>query len=619
MTAQDKVNILLVDDQPSKLLSYEVILQPLGENLIKAASGTEALEQLLKQDVAVVLVDVCMPDLDGFELAAMIREHPRCKNTAIIFISAIHLADTDRLRGYEMGAVDYVPVPVVAEVLRAKVRIFTELYRKTQQLEEFNRELEARVAARTAELESYAAQLLKSEQRRSLALAAGRMGSWDWDLKTGDCMWDEGQCRIFGVDPALFVPTPERIKALLGPDDWDWLNALWCDGNPDNDSCETEFRVQNPDGRTRWCFGTAAATRDRHGKIVRVSGVTIDITERKEAEEQQSFLAREVDHRARNVLAVAQSILRLTKAESIQNYVDAVEGRIRALSHAHMLLSESRWQGADLERLLNEELAPYRAAGTVAGSGPRVLLDPRRAQTIALAVHELATNAAKYGALSRASGRLEINWRSGKDLIEIEWLESGGPDAQAPDQQGYGMRVIAASIEQLGGKVAFDWRPEGLRCHLTLRHAPDKMKGGNGKDASARLQRRPSPLPEKIAGNSVLLVEDEAVIAMMMSEALKDLGYEVVGPCATLTEAIAARNGSHIDAAILDINLGGQIVYPLAALLESEGVPYAFITGYGAESVDPRYSHVTLLQKPIDRRALRSLFVMPNERQSAST
>src|SRR5712672_3561311 len=131
----EKVNILLVDDQPAKLLAYEVILRELGENLIKASSGREALECLLRNEVAVVLVDVCMPDLDGFQLAAMIREHPRFQKTAMIFISAIHLTDVNRLRGYEMGAVDYVPVPVIPEVLRAKVKVFAELYRKTRQLE----------------------------------------------------------------------------------------------------------------------------------------------------------------------------------------------------------------------------------------------------------------------------------------------------------------------------------------------------------------------------------------------------------------------------------------------------------------------------------------------------
>src|ERR1700757_4796634 len=169
--ASDKVNVLLVDDQPDKLLAYEVILGELDENLVKTSSAREALQFLLKNDVAVVLIDVCMPELDGFQLAAMIREHPRFRKTAIIFISAIHLTDVDRLRGYEMGAVDYVPVPVVPEVLRDKGRVFAELFRKTRELEQLNSQLEGHVAERTAELEASNLQLKQAEQGRSLALA----------------------------------------------------------------------------------------------------------------------------------------------------------------------------------------------------------------------------------------------------------------------------------------------------------------------------------------------------------------------------------------------------------------------------------------------------------------
>ena len=167
MGAEEKVNILLVDDQPGKLLGYEVILSELGENLIKAGSANEALEQLLKNDVAVVLIDVCMPDLDGFELAAMIREHPRFQKMAIIFVSAIQVTDLDLLRGYAAGAVDYVPVPVVPDLLRAKVRVFAELYRKTQQLETLNAELERRVAERTAELAHANADLEQRVEERT--------------------------------------------------------------------------------------------------------------------------------------------------------------------------------------------------------------------------------------------------------------------------------------------------------------------------------------------------------------------------------------------------------------------------------------------------------------------
>jgi signal transduction histidine kinase len=152
MGSNDKVNILMVDDQTSKLLSYEVILKELNENLIKATSAKEALGYLLKTDIAVVLMDVSMPDMGGFELAEMIRHHPRFEKTAIIFISAVHLTDQDRIKGYQSGAVDYISVPVVPDVLRAKVNIFVELHRKTRQLEALNQELELRVAERSAAL-----------------------------------------------------------------------------------------------------------------------------------------------------------------------------------------------------------------------------------------------------------------------------------------------------------------------------------------------------------------------------------------------------------------------------------------------------------------------------------
>ncbi|MFZ1096408.1 MAG: HWE histidine kinase domain-containing protein, partial [Xanthobacteraceae bacterium] len=391
MTADGKVNILLVDDQPGKLLSYETILASLGENLIKAASAREALEQLLKQDIAVVLVDVCMPELDGFQLAAMIREHPRFQKTAIIFISAIHLTDVDRLRAYEMGAVDYVPVPVIPEVLRAKVRIFAELYRKTRQLEQLNTELERRVAERTAELEASTSRLLHSEQRRSLALAAGQMGSWQWDPLTGRFQWDDGQYRIFGVDPETFDVTIENVRRLVHPDDWKHLQNTIKPATPNTPSFQSEFRVCRPNGELRWCIGTAVATVDATDHVVRITGVTVDITDRKEAEERQALLASEVDHRARNALALVQSIVRLTRADNLKSYITAVEGRIAALSRALTLLAHSRWQGADLARLVDEELAAYRMgdAERIDASGPDVSLDPRTAQTLALALHEL--------------------------------------------------------------------------------------------------------------------------------------------------------------------------------------------------------------------------------------
>lgn len=601
----DRVNVLLVDDQPAKLLSYEVVLQELGETVIKAGSAREAMEHLLKTDVAVVLMDVSMPELDGFELAAMIREHPRFRHIAIIFVSAIHLTERDFKRGYEMGAVDYVPVPVIPEVLRAKVRVFAELHRKTRQLEQLTRDLEGRVAERTAALEATASRLRESDARRDLALAAGRMGSWDWDLLRGDCQWDDGQYRIFGVEAEDFTIDLASVRALIEPQDWAGFEAVFRELTQAPRPHQAEFRVRRPDGTIRWCLGTAAPGIDETGRVVRISGVTIDITERKEAEEHQALLTREVDHRAKNALALVQSIVRLSRAQTTEAYVEAVEGRIRALSRAHTLLAHSRWQGVDLAGLLDEELTAYRNDETakIVVSGAHVTLEPRTAQTLALALHELATNAVKYGALSADAGRVSATWELTDAELVLTWVERGGPATSPPATAGFGLRLVAASVQhQLGGRAEFEWRPEGLTCVLhvpmTERSAPDP----------ARAADEPAPPARPISrGSRVMLVEDEAIVGMMMRDLLEEIGCIVAGPLHSVAEAMPVAQRAELDFAILDVNLGRETVYPVAELLSARRIPYLFLTGYGPESIDKRFAGVRVLQKPVDGDALRQL------------
>jgi two-component sensor histidine kinase/DNA-binding response OmpR family regulator len=611
MRGDDKVNILLVDDQPAKLLSYEVILREIDVNLIKASSGREALEHLLKSEIAVVLMDVCMPELDGFELAAMIRDHPRFRRTAIIFISAIHLTDVDRLRAYEMGAVDYVPVPVIPEVLRAKVRVFAELYRKSRQLEQLNAELERRVADRTAELERSTRGLQESEDRRNLALAAGKMGSWDWDLVRGDCAWDEGQKGIFGVDSGSFEVTFASVRSLIDPDDWKILRRAFRQARRDAGSYQVEFRILRPDGDVRWCLGTAAASKGSTNKISRISGVTIDITDRKEAEERQSLLAREVDHRAKNALAVVHAIVSLTRADNIRQFVAAVEGRIQALARAHSLLSESRWRGANIAELIREELAPYRAPNfdRVRMAGSSLSLEPSAAQALALALHELATNAAKYGALSLPSGRVQVEWELRGAMLELRWTEAGGPPVEQAATGGFGIRVIKASVEsQLGGAVEFDWRCEGLRCAICIPHQVRPEFPGNSQAAA---QKPGAQGPVEVGPRKrVLLVEDESLIAMMMEQTLRELDFDVVGPFGTVKDALAAIERAAVDAGILDINLSGEMAYPIARILQARKVPFVFMTGYGAETIAAApFPEVRIFQKPLERETLREFFV----------
>lgn len=605
----EKVNVLLVDDQPGKLLSYEAILGPLGENLITARSGREALECLLRTEIAVILLDVNMPELDGFELAAMIREHPRYRKIAMIFISAIHLSDIDRLRGYEMGAVDYVPVPVVPEVLRAKVRIFTELYRKTHQLEALNLELEQRVQERTSELEAQTLRLMESEQRRSLALAAAQMGSWHWDNASDKYHWDGGLLRIFGVDPS-FTPTSANIRTLIHPEDWPKLDeVLQKLLSGEGEAHHIEFRIRRRGGQIRWCIGSAASTLNQATGATHVSGVVIDITDRKADEDRQTLLAREVDHRAKNALALVQALVRLTRADTMEEFVTAVEGRILSLSRVHSILSQSRWEGADLANLLRDELAPFDLADNnrIVLDGPDVMLDSSTAQTLALALHELATNTAKYGALSASSGRLTVGWQlEGRDLV-IRWNEQGGPAVSPPTRQGFGTSAIVAGVKhQQGGDVRFDWKEAGLDCYLRL-----PLKGAFGPDRLRRVRAPSSAPPARKPVNgtvpSVMIVEDEMLVALDLQESIKALGYHVIGPYGRLAEAIEGAESQTVDFAILDLNLNGEMTYDLAEQLEKRGIPIVFTTGYESDAITSRFLNCRVLNKPIVKDVLEGL------------
>ena len=618
----DKVNILLIDDQPAKLLSYEVILGELGENLVKANSPHEALGLLLKlEDVAVVLIDVVMPQIDGFQLAAMIREHPRFQKLAIIFVSAVQIAETDHLRGYEIGAVDYVTVPVVPEVLRAKVRVFIELYRKTRELEAMNRELEKRVAERTAELEAQTEQLRQSEERRSIALSAGDMGSWEVDIVSGHVEWDDGPYRIFGVDRTTFEPTVARIEALIHPEDRE-KNAVATIVAAGENRFQVEFRIIRPSGEVRWCYGAGVISRDAEGNAVRMNGVTVDITERKRAEERQLVLAREVDHRAKNMLAVVLSVLRLTKAKSTPEFVSTVEGRIHALAATHNLLSATRWQGANLSQIVDEELAPYRTdhRQRIESGGPPAMLLPATAQAVALAVHELATNAAKYGALSTDTGHLRLVWTLDDEALVVDWIETGGPPAREPKSLGFGLSIVRSSIEaQFRGGVLYDWRPEGLKCRLSIPRAQIVGPTPGQKPRTEGPRESPSRRTRSLTGRRLLMVEDEVLVGMMAKRIVEDLGATVIGPYGGLADGLAAAHNERFDGALLDFNLAGELADPLADLLIARGVPFVFITGYQRDSIDRRYANVPVLPKPLEAETLERVLVSLLEPPSRDT
>src|ERR1700694_2158981 len=349
MGNKEKVNILMVDDQPAKLLSYEVMLGGLGENLIKANSAKEALELLLKTDVAVVLMDVSMPELDGFQLAAMIRQHPRFQRTAIIFVSAVHLTDLDQLKGYEHGAVDYISVPVVAELLRAKVRVFAELYRKTKQLEALNRDLEHRVLERTEELAAKAEQLLQLNTE-----LVGKNQELDAIISTApDVIFsshEDGRYEYVSDRFHEYTGTSEDSGKSVSwfdyvhPDDVERSKAVWIHSVQVGGSYESEYRLRSKDGAYRWFRSRALPIRDPEGKIVKWYGTCSDIHDGKLLEQSirdnAIELEKMVDRRTDELRRLSVRLITAQDQERRRIARDLHDGLGQELAVAKMVLDK---------------------------------------------------------------------------------------------------------------------------------------------------------------------------------------------------------------------------------------------------------------------------------------
>jgi PAS domain S-box-containing protein len=370
MTANEKVNILMVDDQPAKLLSYEVMLEELGENLIKASSAKEALEYLLKEDVAVVLMDVSMPELDGFELASMIRQHPRFQRTAIIFISAVHLTDLDRLKAYERGAVDYISVPVIPELLRAKVKVFAELHRKTQQLESLNRELEQRVLERTEEVEKRA--LALEQLNRQIA---NKNKELDALIHTApDIIFsrraDSGRDYISDrfyeyTGAATGSGNGSGWMDYVHPDDRASAMKHWERCVESGANYESEYRLQSKDGNYRWFRARAVPIRDDLENVIRWYGTCSDIHDSKVLEQAMrdsaSKLERMVEDRTAELRQLSVRLMTMQDQERRRIARELHDGLGQELAVAKMVLDNALQQ----ESSSAENLVCAEASGLI--------------------------------------------------------------------------------------------------------------------------------------------------------------------------------------------------------------------------------------------------------------
>lgn len=331
------------------------------------------------------------------------------------------------------------------------------------------------------------------------------------------------------------------------------------------------------------------------------TGIMRDLTKQKASEDARDILAREVDHRAKNALAVVQSLVRLTRAKTVQEFTEAVSGRIEALARAHSLLSQGNWSGVLLSQIAEDELAVAAKGSDVTIKGNGVRLTPDAVQPVSMLFHELATNAFKYGALRTPEGGVKVEWKvSGKQLI-IEWIEEGEHPVEAPDSSGFGSRMMKQVVtKQLEGTLDYDWRPEGLHATIKL---PQRTFI---KVASVPAPKVPAPLAEPLAGEGrrVLIVEDNAVISMELESSLEDAGYNVVGRANSVVEALSVIDTTEIDVAVLDVDLGGEQSFPIADALTAKGVPYAFATGFESLTKEKGYD-APVLTKPVNEAALR--------------
>lgn len=606
MAENRKANILLVDDQPAKLLTYEEILKDLDATLVKASSAQEAFHYLLGNDVAVILVDVCMPELDGFQLASMIREHPRFEKTAIIFISAIYLSELDRLRGYESGAVDYVPVPVVPEILRAKVRVFLELYRKTKELERLNRELEDRVAERTAELKASNGRLLESEERLRLASEAAEFGTYDCRPRTGTIHCSAQMRNLLGWKGEGELTLEAFLDLVYEPDRATLRRAL-CSKSLEDDRHRVEFRVAQSSG-IRWLLDCGQAFFDAEQSAVpaRVMGTVLDLTERKQVEERQLLLMAELDHRVKNILANVGAIVTLSSknAGSVREFVDALDARIQAIAKAHSVLRRDSWMGIDLKTYFSELLAPFisRKGTNIVLKGEAIDLSPKAAQSLALVFHELATNAVKYGALSVPEGAVTLSWVRLRDngLVRLTWQEQGGPEPSEPNQRGFGSTVINTVASELGSKVVHAFDPQGV----TFSIEGDIESKGKGRRTIAHAPVFSKPAEDHGTGNRhlrILLLEDELLVGLHAKTELEAAGHKVVGLATNFSQGMDFAQNLEFDFALLDIRLGDRDSVPIAKNLSERNLQFAFVSGFEDGSILPaQLRSAPLFPKPYE-------------------
>lgn len=462
--------------------------------------------------------------------------------------------------------------------------------------------------------------LRESEERLRVAAEAARFGTYDVDMAAGEIVLSSTAEEILGLAPGeANAFDAERARALLHPEDADDARAaLERSLDPAGDGrLDTIQRIVGPDGEERWvrCAGRTIWERKAGARRpLRLVGTILDMTERMEYETHLRTVMSELNHRVKNTLATVNAIAQktLSRETSLARYRSSFSDRLRSMAAAHGLLTRADWTGADLRDILLTELKPRIATPRhLHLNGPPVILRPKPALALHMALHELTTNASKYGALAAPDGRVEVTWQvvggSGGEQVQLDWKELDGPPVKEPRESGFGSQMIASVIEyELEGATERHYEPNGLRCRISF---PLGGTGTVGRRAPRSGKTPGSAQPDRVSAAPglprVLVVEDSMPLAFTLCEELESAGFATAGPVPRLDEALALARAGDLDAALLDVDLDGTRVYPLARDLAERGIPFALLTGYSADDMPPDLRDRPILGKPVDPRVLR--------------
>ena len=418
--------------------------------------------------------------------------------------------------------------------------------------------------------------------------------------------WNRGATRIFGYLPEEIIGQPilRLIPLELRDEEVEILSKL-----KRGERVEHFETVRlTKDGRLVDISLTISPVHGETGDLIGASKIARDITEQKKAEKTRQLLLNELNHRVKNMLASVQAIVQgtLRNTSDPAQFVDSFSGRIQSLARVHSLLSMSTWYGADLRELIRDQImrGPVDESRLTAW-GPTVHLEPQMALHIALMLHELGTNSLKYGALSAPAGWITVSWTVVDAVLNLQWVERGGPLAKAPAKRGFGSTLVEQSAKTVGGKALVVWESEGVTWQITLPlPGPEaKIAASRGSDwldttVQAKAGARSPATPRKLSGRRLLVIEDEPLVALDLIACIEDADGVVVGPAGSEKHALQLIETETVDAALLDANLHGKPVDRIAAALTGRNIPFVFVSGHNRDGLPAPFAKMPLVGKP---------------------